>query len=151
MSERTIVREEAGATPLAADLAPFLAERSAARPSSIRVLLADDHRIFREGLVELLEEQPDIELVGEAADGEEAVALALQNRPDVVLMDVTMPRLDGLGATRRITAALPQVRVIGLSMHAEDDMAAAMLAAGAVAYVAKGGASESLLDAIRGR
>ena len=91
-----------------------------------------------------------MKLVGEAGDGEEAVALALEGHPDVVLMDVTMPRLDGLEATRRITAAMPDVRVIGLSMHEEEDMARALREAGAAAYLSKGGSWEALLAAIRG-
>jgi PAS domain S-box-containing protein len=116
----------------------------------IRVLLADDHALLREGLASLLHEEPDIELVGEAADGRAAVELALRVKPDVILMDVTMPRMDGIEATRRITAALPEVRVIGLSMHEQEDMAAAMYEAGASAYLSKGGPSESLLATIRG-
>jgi CheY-like chemotaxis protein len=116
----------------------------------IRVLLADDHALLREGLRSLLGEEADIELVGEAPDGRVAVDLALHTKPDVILMDVTMPRLDGIEATRRIIAALPHVRVIGLSMHEEEDMAAAMYEAGASAYLSKGGPSESLLATIRG-
>jgi DNA-binding NarL/FixJ family response regulator len=117
--------------------------------STIRVLLADDHPRVRRGLADLLAEHQDLEVVGEAADGEEAVDLALHCRPDVVLMDITMPRMDGLTATRRIVAELPQVRVIGLSMHEQDDLARAMHEAGAVAYLTKGGSAEALLAAIR--
>jgi DNA-binding NarL/FixJ family response regulator len=113
-------------------------------------LLADDHALLREGLRSLLGEEADIELVGEASDGRQAVEVALRTRPDVILMDVTMPRVDGIEATRQITAALPQARVIGLSMHEEEDMAAAMYEAGASAYLSKGGPSESLLATIRG-
>jgi signal transduction histidine kinase/CheY-like chemotaxis protein len=123
--------------------------RKAGGSKRIRVLVADDHPILRKGLVDLVREQADFELVGEASDGEEAVALALEKHPDIVLMDVTMPRLDGLGATRRITAALSEVRVIGLSMHQHDDMAQAMREAGAVAYLTKGGSADELLAAIR--
>lgn len=126
--------------------APSAVERPApvhaapVRPTSsgkLRVLLADDHPIVRKGLVDLLAEHPELELVGEACDGQEAVDMALQTRPDVVMMDVTMPRLSGIEATRRITSALPEARVIGLSIHEEQDMAAAMNQAGAVAYLGK--------------
>jgi signal transduction histidine kinase/ActR/RegA family two-component response regulator len=116
----------------------------------IRVLLADDHKILRQGLAGLLLEEPDMEVVGEAGDGLEAVEMAQRLCPDVVLMDVTMPHLDGIEATQRITESLPQVRVIGLSMHEEKDLAAAMQAAGAVAYLSKGGSSDLLIATIRG-
>lgn len=115
----------------------------------IRLLLADDHQILREGLASLLSEESDMEVVGQAGDGREAIELARAMRPDVVLMDVTMPRLDGIQATRLITSELSGIAVIGLSMHEEDDMATAMRAAGAVAYLSKGGPSDSLIAAIR--
>jgi PAS domain S-box-containing protein len=115
---------------------------------AVRVLLADDHPILREGLTELLRERAEIEVVGEACDGQEAVELALQMRPDVVLMDVTMPRLNGIEATRRLTAQLPGLRVIGLSMHEGDDMAIAMREAGAVAYLTKGESPDTLIATI---
>lgn len=126
-----------------------LQSSGAEKPRRIRVLLADDHKILRQGLAGLLMEEPDIEVVGEAGDGLEAIAMAQRTGPDVVLMDVTMPRLDGIQATARITAALPQVRVIGLSMHEEKDLAAAMRSAGAVAYLSKGGSSDLLIATIR--
>jgi DNA-binding NarL/FixJ family response regulator len=119
------------------------------RGERIRILLADDHQILREGLASLLSEEPDMEIVGEAGDGHEAIELARLTRPDVVLMDVTMPRLDGIQATRQITAEMSGVAVIGLSMHEEEDMALAMRSAGAVAYLSKGGPSEALIAAIR--
>jgi PAS domain S-box-containing protein len=115
----------------------------------IRVLLADDHQLLREGLASLLGDQPDIEVVGEASDGQAAFDLALLIRPDVVLMDVSMPRLNGIEATRRITAVFPEIRVIGLSMHEEADMAEAMRRAGAVEYFPKDGLAEQLVAAIR--
>jgi CheY-like chemotaxis protein len=115
----------------------------------IRVLLADDHEIVREGLASLLLEEPDMEIVGEAKDGVEAVELAATMHPDVILMDVTMPRLDGIEATRQIKARLPEVHVIGLSMHEEEDLARAMRQAGAAAYMSKNGCSDALVTAIR--
>ncbi len=115
----------------------------------IRVLLADDHEVLREGLAHMLREQPDLEIVGEAENGRRAVELALQTRPDVVIMDMVMPQMSGIEATRRIMASMPGVRVIGLSMHDEENMAGAMLQAGAVTYLSKGGPSGPLIDAIR--
>ncbi len=115
----------------------------------IRVLLADDQRVMREGLTALLAQESDIEVVGEAADGEMALELAHITEPDVIIMDVSMPAMDGIEATRRILAELPSVRVIALSMHEEEDMAAKMLQAGAVGYLTKGGPSEALVATIR--
>ena len=132
-------------------VAPDLPEESGAEPRPIRVLVADDHKIVRQGLVGILQIEPDIEVVGEAADGDEAVELARKLRPDVVIMDVTMPRMNGIEATKLISRELRKTRVIGLSMHAEGDMAKAMRAAGASAYLTKGGPSEDLIAAIRSR
>lgn len=118
-------------------------------PDRIRILLADDHKILREGLAGLLREQPDFEVVSEASDGQMAVALARETRPDVIIMDVTMPILNGIDATRRIIQEMPHVKVIGLSMHEKEDMAQAMREAGAVAYVTKGAPSDILTATIR--
>ena len=95
-------------------------EREAASGETVRVLLADDHRLFREGVASLLERAEDIELVGEAATGEEAVRLADELLADVVLMDLRMPRLDGVGAIARIVADQPEVRVLVLTTYVED-------------------------------
>lgn len=114
----------------------------------IRLLLVDDHPILRKGLADLVRGTPEITVIGEAGDGQEAVDLAMTLKPDVVLMDVTMPRMDGIEATRRITAALRGVRVIGLSMHEGEEMATAMHDAGAVAYLTKGGDPDALIAAI---
>ncbi len=121
----------------------------AAAGRTIGVLIADDHRIFREGLTGVLESCPDIRVVGEAEDGDQAVRLARQLEPDVVIMDISMPRMNGIEATRRLVSEQPQVKVIGLSMHEEDDVARAMKDAGAVTYLTKDGPSENLLQAIR--
>jgi signal transduction histidine kinase/ActR/RegA family two-component response regulator len=128
---------------------PEPAQPAPAGDRKIRVLLADDHKVLREGLAYLLREQPDLEVVGEAENGRRAVELALQTRPDVVVMDMVMPHMNGIEATRRIVAAMPGVRVIGLSMHDDENMASAMLQAGAVTYLSKGGSSGPLIDAIR--
>jgi PAS domain S-box-containing protein len=118
-------------------------------PGAIRVLVADDHTVVRQGLVELLRKEPGLVVMGEAADGKEAVDRARQLRPDVVLMDVGMPVMDGIAATGILSAELPQTRVIALSLHAADVMAAQMRAAGAVAYFVKDGPLEELVAAIR--
>lgn len=112
-------------------------EMDAVGSRAIRVLLADDHLVLRKELADHLRTQSGIEVVGEARDGQEAVEMALQTRPDIVLMDVTMPRMDGITATRVILAQLPHVRVIGLSMHEEKDLMVSMREAGAVAYLTK--------------
>jgi CheY-like chemotaxis protein/GNAT superfamily N-acetyltransferase len=114
----------------------------------VRVLLADDHSLVRKGMADLLREWLDVDVVGEACDGLEAVQMALQIKPDVVLMDVTMPGMDGIEATRRITSQLPQVRVIGLSMHEGQEMASAMRRAGAAGYLCKGDPAEEILAAV---
>jgi signal transduction histidine kinase/ActR/RegA family two-component response regulator len=115
----------------------------------IRVLLVDDHRILRMGLASLLRSEADIEVVGEAVDGQMAIEMSRELRPDVVVMDITMPRMNGIDATRRILAEAPSVRVIGMSMHEQDDMANAMRSAGAVAYLTKGCPSDELCQVIR--
>jgi signal transduction histidine kinase len=120
------------------------------RGSKLRVLLADDHQTVRQGLAELLQAQGDIDIVAQAADGAEALELAREHRPDVVVMDITMPRMNGIDATRAIRTQLPEIRVIGLSMHEQSDMAAAMRAAGAETFLTKSGPVEDLLAALRG-
>lgn len=118
----------------------------AGRPT--RVLLAEDHEVVREGLTRLLGFESDIEVVGEAADGAEAVALAAALKPDVILMDINMPRLNGIEATRIIHRQQPDVCVIGLSMFDDDLHAREMLNAGAVAYLSKSGPPSELIAAI---
>src|SRR5688500_8074049 len=102
-----------------------------------RVMVVDDHRIVREGLSVLLRTQPDMEIVGEAADGEQAIEEARRLHPDVVIMDINMPRIGGVEATRRIKSEMPSVGIVALSMHGEDEIVAAMRSAGADTYVAK--------------
>ena len=117
---------------------------------AVRVLLADDHKVVREGIKLVLAARTGIEIVGEAADGAEAVELALALRPDVVVMDVFMPRMNGVEATRRIVEQIPGIRVIGLSMHHGDEMAESMRRAGAADYLSKDGPTEALVATIRG-
>jgi len=115
----------------------------------IRVLLADDHTLFREGIRLLLGRQSDMEVVGEAADGREAVELAHGLQPNVVLMDIGMPRMNGLEATRVIHTQDPNVRILVLTMLGTDDYFFRMLEAGASGYLLKEAASTDLLSAIR--
>jgi PAS domain S-box-containing protein len=126
-------------------------EGESKQPPRLRVLVADDHEIVREGLLSLLGEEHNIEVVGEAANGREAVDLAGRLRPDVVIMDVAMPLIDGDEATRQIKMHLPQTRVIALSMYGDEDSIERMRQAGAEAYVLKTAPSEELLAAIRGK
>jgi PAS domain S-box-containing protein len=115
----------------------------------VRILVADDHSIVREGLVTLLSQHPDFEVVGEAADGEQAIAAAAALTPDVVLMDVTMPRVNGFEATRRIKQDCPETQIIALSMHEEQAVVTAMMDAGASAYLRKDGPSDLLFKTIQ--
>ncbi len=116
----------------------------------LRLLLADDHEIVRQGLVSLLVEEPSVEIVGEAANGREAVNLADRLKPDVVIMDVAMPLMDGYEATRQIKANLPEIRVVALSMYNEPEAMENMKRAGAEGYVLKTAPFDELLAAIRG-
>lgn len=132
--------------------AKAIAPRAAAMEDmdgKIRLVLVDDHIVMRQGLTALLREESDMAIIGEASDGRSAVELICRLRPDVVLMDINMPGMDGIEATRILHAELPQVRVIGLSMFDEADRARAMREAGAVNYLTKSGPSEALLAAIR--
>lgn len=120
------------------------------RPSeTIRVALADDQRLIREGLRTLLELYVDIEVVGAAADGIEAEALVEQARPQVVLMDLRMPRRDGIEATRRITARWPSVQVLVLTTYDDDELVVSAVDAGASGYLLKDVGSDALAEAIR--
>lgn len=116
---------------------------------TIRVLLADDHAIVREGVKMLLTAEPDIEVVGEAGDGVEVVELARRLKPDVVVMDISMPRLNGVEAARQIKEALPQIRTLALTMHTDDTYVFQLLKAGASGYVLKRAAATDLVQAVR--
>jgi DNA-binding NarL/FixJ family response regulator len=116
---------------------------------SLRILLADDHEMVRQGLRAVIEEQHGWEVCGEARTGREAVARALDLRPDIVVMDFTMPELNGMDATREIHAALPRTQVLILTMHESEELVPEVLAAGALGYMLKSDAGSALVDAIQ--
>ncbi|MCG0239857.1 MAG: response regulator transcription factor [Firmicutes bacterium] len=118
-------------------------------PEPIRVLIADDHEVVRRGLRSFLATEPEIAVVAEAADGEAAVRLAEAHRPDVVLMDLVMPGLDGVEATRRILAVSPESRVIVLTSYPDDERVVPAIRAGALSYLLKDVAPDQLIAAIR--
>ena len=115
----------------------------------IRVVIADDHNIVRAGIRELLADEPDIEVVGEARNGQEAVELALRQRPAVVVMDINMPVLSGVEATRQIHAAAPEVRVLVLTAYQDDPYLYGLLDAGAAGYVLKTAEDSEIVRAVR--
>ena len=117
--------------------------------NKIRVLLADDHTILRDGIRALLDDQADIEVIGEAEDGLSTVKMVAKLKPDVVIMDIAMPMLNGLEATRQIQRDYPQVKVLILTMHENEEYIRQVLAAGALGYVLKDAAAHDLLGAIR--
>ncbi len=116
--------------------------------SRIRILLADDHTVVRQGLRKVLEERPDWEVVAEAGDGREAVRLAEQHKPDVAILDVAMPLLNGIEATRQMTKRVPNTRVLVLSMHADEAYVTQILQAGATGYLLKDSADVDLVQAV---
>lgn len=133
--QSTAEREEHGPTPDSAEC--------------IRVLLADDHTILRAGLRMMLSVQPDIEIVGEASDGRQAITEAQRLQPDVILMDITMPELNGIEATRQVKKLLPETRVLVLTMHENEEYLFQVLRAGASGYILKEAADTELISAIR--
>jgi DNA-binding NarL/FixJ family response regulator len=138
-----------------ADAGAALAARPYARRgvsqsgNPIRIILADDHKLLRQGVKALLRNAPDIVIVGEAASGDEAVALAKRQRPDVIVMDLDMGDGDGATATRTLTRESPSIRVLILTMHTEEERLLPLLADGARGYLAKNTADTELVDAIR--
>src|SRR5215831_13139522 len=118
-------------------------------PKSVRILIADDHPLVRAGLRELLSERPGIQVVGEAANGVEAISQAVGLQPDVIIMDVSMPQMDGIEATRQIHGNLPKIRIVGLSTYDDDNVECSMREAGAAAYFTKNEGSDRLLEYLR--
>jgi len=117
--------------------------------TKVRVLVADDHTIVRQGLVGILKASEEVEVVAEASDGNEAVEKALKTKPDVAVLDVSMPRLSGIEAARRIHEALPTTRLLVLTMHDDEEYILKMVRAGASGYLLKDGAASELLAGIR--
>jgi len=117
--------------------------------ATIRVVVADDHKVVRAGIRELLSDEPDITVVGEARDGREAVEIALAVRPDVVVMDINMPELSGVEATRQIRAAAPVVRVLVLTAYQDDPYIYGLLDAGASGYILKTAEGQEIVRAVR--
>ncbi|WP_321471781.1 response regulator transcription factor [uncultured Paludibaculum sp.] len=116
--------------------------------ASIRVLLADDHKLMRSGLRLLVEQQPEFRVVGEAGDGRQAVALAMELKPDIAVLDIGMPELNGIEAARQITEQLPETAVVILSMHSDESYVLRALKAGARGYLLKDSAEADLAQAI---
>ena len=114
----------------------------------IRVIIADDHGIVRGGIRRLLEDHEDIQVVAEASDGHEAIERVLETDPDVILLDISMPGMDGLDVTKQLKAIDPRVRILILTMHAEEQYAPRLIKAGAMGYVTKHAAPEDLVKAI---
>ncbi len=115
----------------------------------IRVLISDDHKIIRLGLRALLEQEPDLEVVAEASNGQETIQQAQEFKPDVVIMDVAMPGMNGVEATRRLRSLLPTTKILALSMHSDRRYVLNMFEAGASGYMLKDGAFEELAQAVR--
>jgi DNA-binding NarL/FixJ family response regulator len=116
---------------------------------TVRILVVDDHVLFRDGIRTLIDSAADLELAGEASNGEEAIAASIELQPDVVLMDVKMPDMDGIQATRRIVGTSPHIRVLTLTMLEDDHSIFAAMRAGAQGYLLKGASHEEMLRAIR--
>ena len=115
----------------------------------VRILLVDDHKIMRDGLRSLLEKESDLEIVAEAENGEEALRLARDAKPDIVIMDVAMPVMNGIETATKIRAILPDVKILALTMHTDKNYLTGMLRAGTVGYLLKDCAAEELVSAIR--
>jgi len=118
-------------------------------PQTIRVMLVDDHNVVRSGLATFLKAYEDLELVGEAINGKEAVQLCHQKKPDVILMDLMMPELDGISATRAITSEYPDIKIIAMTSFEEEELVHGVLAAGAISYLLKNVTADELAKAIR--
>lgn len=117
--------------------------------SKIKILIADDHAVVREGTRQILEREPDLEVVAEAGDGEEAVQLAGTSKPDVAIIDISMPKLDGIEATKQIKKLYPSIAVLILSAYDDDQFVFSLLEAGAAGYLLKSVRGRELIDAVR--
>jgi CheY-like chemotaxis protein len=137
-----------GEEPESMGVAPAAVDQLFAEGDQIRILLADDHELMREALAKMLHDCKKLTVVGQATDGNEAVQLAAKLKPDLILMDVTMPNIDGITATAKIKGDLPDIRIIGLSMHNDADTGQKMMDAGASAYLTKTGSPDILLETI---
>jgi len=115
----------------------------------IRVMLVDDHLVVRDGLAALLRQERDVEVVAEAGDGRQAIERARVEEPDVILMDIMMPEMDGIVATRIIKSLLPKIKIVGLSLFEERQMRDSMMEAGASAYISKSEGAQTLVETIR--
>lgn len=115
----------------------------------IKILIADDHAVVREGTRQILEQEPDLDVVAEAADGEEAVRLAGSSKPDVVIIDIAMPKVDGIEATKQIKALFPDMAVLVLTAYDDDQFVFGLLEAGAAGYLLKSVRGRELIDAVR--
>jgi len=117
--------------------------------NKLRVLIAEDHKTVREGIKLLVDGQPDMEVIGEAGDGEAAIALFEKLQPDLIVMDISMPTLNGLKATKRLKAKFPKIKILTLTRHTDDGYLRQLIAAGASGYVLKQSAPSELINAIR--
>lgn len=126
-----------------------MSQEPEAGTKEITILIADDHRIVREGLTSLLHKHPGLRVIGEAKDGQQTLSLVKELRPQVVIMDVTMPGLNGIEATRQIKQECPEVKVVGLSMHPDRQFVDGMLKAGASAYLIKSAAIREVVSAVK--
>ncbi len=115
----------------------------------IRVMLVDDHLVVRDGLAALLRQERDLHVVAEAGDGRQAIERAREEKPDVILMDIMMPEMDGIVATRIIKSLLPKIKIVGLSLFEERQMRDSMMEAGASAYISKSEGAQTLVETIR--
>jgi len=115
----------------------------------IRIILADDHEIFRDGFRVMLRKQPSVQLIGEASDGAGLIEKVRELKPDVVITDINMPRIDGIEATKKLVAENPQEKIIALSMHDQDNLIIEMLEAGAMGYLVKNAQKEEIIEAIK--
>jgi CheY-like chemotaxis protein len=147
--DRITIHHPSAPHPQAAATEHRPAPKTGSQDKKIRIMLADDHPLIRQGLIRLLHEQEDFKVVGEAEDGLAAIEMVRELQPDLVLMDVNMPRMNGVQATAQLSSEFPHVKVIGLSMHEEADRGAEMLRAGAQLYLNKAGASSTLISSIR--